>query len=73
MEAKETLTIEYRNKVDGLMYLQFDANIKTDSKRVCLWCSDDKTGRHDRVVDREELETNYIKIREYMEESGLYD
>ena len=65
----DTLTIEYRNKINGLMYVQFDADIDTDSKTVDLYCMDDPTGEHDTWIRRDKLEENYTKIREYMEES----
>jgi len=69
MEPLETLTIEYRNQIDGLKYVQFDADLDTDSKVVELYCCDDPTGQHDKIVSRKELKKNYIKLNEYMEES----
>jgi hypothetical protein len=65
----DTLTIEYRNQIDGLLYVQFDADFNSKSKDVQLFCCDDPTGRHDRYVARKELNKNYIKIKEYKEES----
>jgi hypothetical protein len=67
----DTLTIEYRNTVDGLRYVQFDANLKLNKKdkKVQLFCCDDPTGRHDRIILKTDLKRNYREIKRYMEES----
>jgi hypothetical protein len=65
----DTLTIEYRNKIDGLLYIRFDADQVPNEERISLFCHDDPTGRHDRVVSAEEVSKNYIEIKRYMEES----
>ena len=65
----DTLTIEYRNKVDGLLYIRFDADQVPNEERISLFCHDDPTGCHDRVVSAEEVSKNYIEIKRYTEES----
>lgn len=65
----DTLTIEYRSKVDGLMYIRFDADQAPDEERIVLYCHDDQTGCHDRTVSAAELAENYTEVKRYMEES----
>ncbi|MBO7212603.1 MAG: hypothetical protein J6V44_16595 [Methanobrevibacter sp.] len=68
MKPEFTLTIEYRSKLDGLLYLQFDADKHQPNSKVELYCHDDPLGRHDRSVTESDLKENYIKLREYLED-----
>ena len=63
-----TLTVEYRSKIDGLLYLQFDADHHVKNSKVGLYCHDDPSGKHDKTVSGKELRKNFIKLREYMED-----
>ncbi len=65
----DTLTIEYRCKVNGLMYIRFDADLAPDEERISLYCHDDPTGYHDKTVSAADLAENYTEIKRYMEES----
>ena len=65
----DTLTIEYRCKVDGLTYIRFDADQVPDEERIALYCHDDPTGCHDKTVSAADLAENYREIKRYMEES----
>ena len=63
-----TLTIEYRSKIDGMLYLQFDADHHVKNSKVGLYCHDDPSGEHDKIVSEEELQKNFVKLKEYMED-----
>lgn len=63
-----TLTVEYRSKIDGLMYLQFDADRHIKDSGVELYCHDDPSGRHDKTVSEEELQKDFVKLNQYMED-----
>lgn len=65
----DTLTIEYWCKTDGLTYIRFDADQVPDEERIALYCHDDITGQHDKLVSAEDLTENYKEIKRYMEES----
>lgn len=65
----DTLTIEYRNKVDGLTYIRFDADQVPNEEKIALYCHDDPTGQHDKTVAAADLAENYTEIKRYMEES----
>lgn len=65
----DTLTIEYRSKVDNMLYIRFDADQVPNEKRISLFCHDDPTGCHDRTISSEDLAQNYTEINRYMEES----
>lgn len=64
-----SLTIEYRNKQNGMLYIRFDADQDQDNNGVRLYCHDDDSGDSDVDVSWEDLKENYTEVNRYMEES----
>ncbi len=64
-----SLTIEYRNKINGMLYIRFDADRDHDNNGVRLYCNDDDSGASDVDVSWEDLKENYTEVNRYKEES----
>lgn len=65
----DTLTIEYRSKLDNMLYIRFDADLVPDEERVTIYCHDDPTGCHDKTISAADLAENYTEVKRYKEES----